>query len=147
MKCKRCGKELLLRSEEDLALCAICQQVLSHPPLIEPSFERTSNELSYLIDDLYCLDRHGSAPPKPCPSSVRPTTPRHAPPRPAALPATKRGVVGLFLSSIAAITITLLTVAHLRPHLVGLNGFDLLAIAACFVSWWFVFKEVGESVR
>jgi hypothetical protein len=149
MKCKRCEKELLLQSEKDLALCTICQQVLSRPPLIEPSFERTNNEPSYLLDDLYCCEPSGlsSAPPKHAPSSVCPTTPLHAPPAQRHFPATKRGVVGLFLSSIAAITITLLTVAHLRPHLVGLNSFDLLAIVACFVSWWFVFKEVGESVK
>jgi len=149
MQCKRCGKELLLRNEEDLALCTICQQVLSRPHLIEPSFERTNNEPSCLIDDLYCCEPSGlsSAPPKHAPSPVCPTTPLHAPPRPAPLPATKRGVVGLFLSSIAAITITLLTAAHLQPHLVGLNSFDLLAIAACVVSWWFVFKEVGKSVK
>jgi hypothetical protein len=149
MQCKRCQKELLLQSEKDLALCSICQQVLSRPPLIEPSFERTNNEPSYLIDDLYCCEPsgHGSAPPKPCPSSVRPTTLLHTPPAQRHFPATKRGVVGLFLSSIVAITITLLTVAHLQPHLVGLNSFDLLAIAACFMSWWFVFKEVGKSVK
>jgi hypothetical protein len=148
MQCKRCGKELLLRSEEDLALCSICQQVLVRPPLIEPSFEQTNNEPSYLIDDLYCEPSSlSSAPPKPCPSSVRPATLRHTPPAQRHFPATKRGVAGLFLSSIVAITITLLTAVHLQPHLVGLNSFDLLAIAACFVSWWFVFKEVGANVK
>ena len=144
VRCKRCDKPLLLKSERELALCIICQQVISRPPLID--FERTNNEPSYLVDDLYCCEKPNDLS-VPCPS--RPTTPC-APPN--GIPATttppkKHGVVGLFLSSIAAITITLLTIIHLRPHLIGLDGFDLLAITACIFAWRIVFKEVSENVK
>jgi len=146
VKCKRCDKPLLLKSERELALCTICQRVLSRPPLID--FERTNNEPSYLFDDLYCCEKPSDLS-APCPSRPRPTTPCAYPLDfpPQRCSPKKHGVVGLFLSSIIAITITLLTVIHLRPHLAGLDGFDLLAIAACVFAWRIVFKEVGENVK
>jgi hypothetical protein len=70
MRCKRCGQTLLLGIEQELALCSTCQEVLRRPPLIETSFERTNNEPSYLVDDLYAMGNgslapHATSPPSP----------------------------------------------------------------------------------
>ena len=143
MKCKRCNSELLLESEREVALCLICQKILSRPPLIETAFERTSNEPTYLLDDLYCAEPSDLSPP-PCPSPASPTA---SPPLPKTTTPPKGGAVGLFFSVIVAITMTVLAVIHLRPHLAGLDGFDLLVIVACIVLWKIVFKEVEWNVK
>ena len=144
MKCKRCNSELLLESEREVALCLICQKILSRPPLIETAFERTNNEPTYLLDDLYCAEKPSDLSPPPCPSPASPTA---SPPLPKTTTPPKGGAVGLFFSFIAAIAMTVLAVIHLQPHLAGLDSLDLLVIFACAVVWRTVFKEVERNVK
>jgi hypothetical protein len=123
MRCKRCGQTLLLRSERDLALCGTCQEVLRRPPLIETAFERTNNEPSYFVDDLYAMMGNGSL----APHATSPPSPP-ACPVPSGLP---EGLLTIFG--------TIFAIWHLRPHFVGITSLDVLVIVGvCWLwaQWW-----------
>jgi hypothetical protein len=149
MRCKRCGQTLLLRSERDLALCGTCQEVLRRPPLIETAFERTNNELSYFVDDLYTIDErslapHATSPPSPpaCPvPSGLPEgllTVRTPTSQPSPLHRLRPDGTLLFLT-ILTIFGTIFAIWHLRPHFVGITSLDVLVIVGvCWLwaQWW-----------
>ena len=148
MRCKRCGQTLLLRSERDLALCGTCQEVLRRPPLIETAFERTNNEPTYLVDDLYAMENgslapHAPSPPSPpaCPvpsgSPEGLLTVRTPTSQPSHLHRLRPDGTLLFLT-ILTIFGTIMAIWHLRPHLVGFNSLDaLVVVGVCWIwRWW-----------
>ena len=150
MRCKRCGQTLLLRSEQELALCGTCQEVLRRPPLIETAFERTNNEPSYFVDDLYAmmgngsLAPHATSPPSPpvCPvPSGLPEgllTARTPAPQPSHLHRLRPDGTLLFLTALTIFG-TIAAIWHLHPHLVGFNSLDALVIIGIgwlWAQWW-----------
>jgi hypothetical protein len=154
MRCKRCGQRLLLRSEQDLALCSTCQEVLSRPPLIETAFERTDNDATYLVDDLYAID-DGAMPLCAASSPAPPTHPvpsgsslSHAPAYP---PQHYRLCLDgtLFFLSILTIFATVGAVYYLLPHLIGFNSLDaLIIVGVCLLwRWWWKILCQRKEVR
>ena len=150
MRCKRCGQDLLLRSEQELALCSLCQHVMNRPPLIEV-FERMNNEPSYFVDDLYAMDEGSLAPhaasrssrssPSSCPvpsgSPEGLLTVRTPTSQPSHLHRLHPDGTLLFLT-VLTIFGTIFAIWHLRSHLIGFNSLDaLVVVGVCWIwRWW-----------
>jgi len=141
MRCKRCEKKLLLKSEQDLALCLTCQQILLRPPLIEPT-----REPQYLIDDLYCLDNYETNPKQPTISSLPYTRLSELPKNDGFNSGSDRqflSVLSIFVTTILVIIVTVVALIRLHPHLVGFDSLDLLTVlgwvSACWL-WWQTIK-------
>jgi hypothetical protein len=117
---------------------------LSRPPLIETAFERTDNDATYLVDDLYAID--DGAMPLCAASSPAPFT--HAPAYP---PRHYRfhpdGT--LFFLSILTIFATIGAVYYLLPHLIGFNSLDaLIIVGVCLLwRWWWKILCQRKEVR
>jgi hypothetical protein len=148
MRCKRCGQDLLLRSEQELALCSTCQEVLRRPPLIETAFERTNNSPSYFVDDLYAMDDGSIAPhaawssPSSCPvpsgSPEGLLTDRAPAPQPSRFHRLRPDGTLLFFTVLIVFG-TIGAIWHLRPHLVGFNSLDVLVVVGVgwlWAHWW-----------
>jgi hypothetical protein len=150
MRCKRCGQRLLLRSEQDLALCNTCQEVLSRPPLIETAFERTDNDATYLVDDLYAIDDGAmplcaaSSPAPPVRLVPSGSSLSHAPAYPPQRLHRLRPDGTLFFLSILTIFATVGAVYYLLPHLIGFNSLDVLIIVGVCLLWRWWWKALCQ---
>jgi hypothetical protein len=150
VRCKRCGQTLLLYSEQELALCSTCQEVLRRPPLIETAFERTNNETSYLYAmEIESLPPYAASSPSP-PRLLRPVgVAQRDVDRPHALsqpsrPHPLRPDGTLIFLTVLTIFGTLGAVWYLRPHLIGFNSLDVLVVIGVGCLWWWWWKTLCQ---
>jgi hypothetical protein len=135
MRCKRCEKQLLLKSEKELALCSVCQIILSRPPLFESSYAYDDKPCCFagdivddFVDDFDALsDEH------PCATNLTYPFSRNK-----ALAI----IAALIIPLLATVAVTLIELDFLQRA--AITSKEILSLLVLLGSFYFAHKVIKE---